>query len=538
MIQCNHVIFAGLTDMAIFISCSYAYLVGPSMDETECFGMVTKGELTKLVDDAADLIRTSVDYKYILVLLFIKRLSDRWKEELGDAKKEIIDETGIDESEALMRAVGEEYHSFMVPENVLWDSIRKDKEKLTENLSKAINQIAKANRELDGVVNRIDFIDFTKSRENRILLEQLFALFDKFNLSNKCIEGDAMGDAYEHILMRFAPEKAKEGEVYTPREVVRLMVDILSPQPGQSVYDPACGSGGMLIEAYEHVKRIKGEESANRVGLYGEERSPTTYALSKMNTILHGIGESHLEVGDSLLYPKFKTASGLKSFDLVLANPPWAQKGYGETTLKQAEFKDRYSYGSVPQRYGDWAWIQHMLYTSKSKVAVIMDQGVLFRTNSEKNVRSKIVDQGLLEAVILLPEKIFYNAPASGVILILNKMKDSEHKDSVIFIDGSKEFGKHPDLRRLNILNENNIEHIVSTYKKFESEEGFSKVVSADEIKEKDYNLNVGAFVNRVNNENSIDLPGIIEELNEIDRDLGEVENKLKSYLKELGYID
>ncbi|EQD26588.1 type I restriction-modification system, M subunit, partial [mine drainage metagenome] len=247
----------------------------------------------------------------------------------------------------LKRAVREEYHSYMVPENVLWDNIRNDKEKLTENLSRAINEIAKENKELDGVVNRIDFIDFTKSRENRILLEQLFSLFDKYNLSNRCLEGDAMGDAYEHILMRFAPEKAKEGEVYTPREVVRLMVNILDPSPEESVYDPACGSGGMLIEAYEHVKRKIGEDSANRVGLYGEERSPTTYALSKMNTILHGISESHLEVGDSLLYPKFKTATGLKKFDLVLANPPWAQKGYGEDTLKQAEFKDRYSYGFV-----------------------------------------------------------------------------------------------------------------------------------------------------------------------------------------------
>ena len=504
----------------------------------DCFGKVTKADLIKLVDDAADLIRTSVDYKYILVLLFIKRLSDRWKEEVEDAKTEIMEETGIDESEAIKRAVREEYHSFMVPENVLWDNIRKDKEKLTENLSKAINEIAKENKELDGVVNRIDFIDFTKTRENRILLEQLFALFDKYNFSNKCIEGDAMGDAYEHILMRFAPEKAKEGEVYTPREVVRLMVDILDPQPGMSVYDPACGSGGMLIEAYEHVKRKIGEDGANRVGLYGEERSPTTYALAKMNTILHGISESHLEVGDSLLYPKFKTASGLRPFDLVLANPPWAQKGYGEETLKQAEFKDRYSYGFVPQRYGDWAWIQHMLYTSKSKVAVIMDQGVLFRGNSEKVVRKKTVDEGFLEAVILLPEKIFYNAPASGVILVFDKSKDSRKKNDVLFVDASNECQKHPDMRRLNVITDDNINHIISAYKKFESTDGFSKVVSVEEIKAKDYNLNVSAYVHPSDNESSIDITSTIENLNDVNAQLTEVEGRLNGYLKELGYID
>jgi type I restriction enzyme M protein len=508
------------------------------MAMVDCFGKVTKADLIKLVDDAADLIRTSVDYKYILVLLFIKRLSDRWKEEVEDAKTEIMEETGIDESEAIKRAVREEYHSFMVPENVLWDNIRKDKEKLTENLSKAINEIAKENKELDGVINRIDFIDFTKSRENRILLEQLIALFDKYTFSNRCIEGDAMGDAYEHILMRFAPEKAKEGEVYTPREVVRLMVDILDPQPGMSVYDPACGSGGMLIEAYEHVKRKIGEDGANRVGLYGEERSPTTYALAKMNTILHGISESHLEVGDSLLYPKFKTASGLRPFDLVLANPPWAQKGYGEETLKQAEFKDRYSDGFVPQRYGDWAWIQHMLYTSKSKVAVIMDQGVLFRGNSEKVIRKKVVDEKTLESVILLPDKIFYNTGAAGVVLTFNKNKQESHRDDILFIDASKEFGKHQNIKKLNIINEENINNIVSTYTDFESKEGFSKVVSVEEIKAKDYDLNVSTYVNPVNDENSIDISGTIEGLNEINIELTEVEYKLNGYLRELGYIE
>lgn len=508
-----------------------------SMTSVDCFGKVTKNDLIKMVDDAADLIRTSVDYKYILVLLFIKRLSDRWKEEVEDAKDEIIRETGIDEAEALKRAVREEYHSYIVPENVLWDNIKKDGN-LTENLSKAITEIAKENKELDGVVNRIDFVDFTKSRENRLLLEQLFGLFDKYILSNRCIEGDAMGDAYEHILMRFAPQKAKEGEVYTPREVVRLMVEILAPQPGMSVYDPACGSGGMLIETYEHVKRKFGEEGANRVGLYGEERSPTTYALAKMNTILHGISESHLEVGDSLLYPKFKTASGLKAFDLVLANPPWAQKGYGEETLKQAEFKDRYSYGFVSQRYGDWAWIQHMLYTSKSKVAVIMDQGVLFRGNSEKVVRKKIVDEGFLEAVILLPEKIFYNAPASGVILVFDKSKDSRKKNDVLFVDASNECQKHPDMRRLNVITDDNINHIISAYTKFESIVGFSKVVSVEEIKAKDYNLNVGIYVHPVENEELVDISGSIESLEQINVSIREVEQKLNTYLKELGYID
>ena len=507
------------------------------MTLVDCFGKVTKNDLIKLVDDAADLIRTSVDYKYILVLLFIKRLSDRWKEEVEDAKDEIMRETGIDEAEALKRAVREEYHSYIVPENVLWDNIKKDGN-LTENLSKAITEIAKENKELDGVVNRIDFVDFTKSRENRLLLEQLFGLFDRYTLLNRCIEGDAMGDAYEHILMRFAPEKAKEGEVYTPREVVRLMVEILDPKPGMSVYDPACGSGGMLIETYEHVKRKIGEDGANRVGLYGEERSPTTYALAKMNTILHGISESHLEVGDSLLYPKFKTASGLKVFDLVLANPPWAQKGYGEETLKQAEFKDRYSYGFVPRRYGDWAWIQHMLYTSKSKVAVIMDQGVLFRGNSEKVVRKKIVDEGFLEAVVLLPEKIFYNAPASGVILVFDKSKDPKKKNDVLFVDASNECQKHPDMRRLNVITDDNINHIISAYKKFESTDGFSKVVSVEEIKAKDYNLNVSAYVHPSDNESSIDITGTIENLNDVNAQLTEIEGRLNGYLKELGYID
>jgi len=248
---------------------------------------LTRDELNALVDKAADIIRTATDYKFILVLLLLKRMSDVWKEEFEELKKKFI-EKGATEEQAEKEAEKDLWHTYTLRRDLLWDEITKDVKKLPENLSNALREIAELNKDLKGVIERFNFLAFT-TQEHREKLRMLVELFNRYKLDNKHVSGDLIGDAYEHILYKFAPTQAKQGEVYTPREVIRLLVEILDPKPGESVYDPACGSGGMLIEAYKYVKERYGREN---VYLYGQEYNQDIYAICKMNLLAHGITDA------------------------------------------------------------------------------------------------------------------------------------------------------------------------------------------------------------------------------------------------------
>jgi type I restriction enzyme M protein len=231
---------------------------------------------------------TAVDYKFILVLLFLKRLNDLWKVEKQQYIQRLVREAKLSEKEAEEEAEKTNvYHSFNIPKEFLWDEVTKDVTNLPQKLATAISETAKLNKGLQGVINRVDFLEFARNQENRELLRQLVELFNRYDLAGKEVSPDVLGDAYEHILMKFAPQKAKEGEIYTPREVIKLLVEILDPQPTQKVYDPCCGSGGMLIESYHHVAEKFGEEQTRKLFLYGQERNPEIYAVCQMNLILH-----------------------------------------------------------------------------------------------------------------------------------------------------------------------------------------------------------------------------------------------------------
>lgn len=272
---------------------------------------VTREELNSLVDRAADLIRTAVDYKFILVLLFLKRVNDACKIERGQYVQRPLEEAGLSKKEAEEQVEKLDY-TFKIPKQFLWDEITKDVKTLPEKLATAIGEIAKLNPELQGVINRVDFLEFARNQENRDLLRQLVELFNKYDLAGEEVSPDVLGDAYEHILMKFAPEKAKEGEIYTPREAIKLMVKILDPKPGESVYDPCCGSGGMLIISYLHVHDKLGEKEARRLFLYGQERNPEIYAVGEMNLLLHDIKNANLANGDTLENPRFRENGKLK----------------------------------------------------------------------------------------------------------------------------------------------------------------------------------------------------------------------------------
>jgi type I restriction enzyme M protein len=492
-----------------------------------------RGDVDALLKRAADLIRTRVDYKFILILLFLKRISDKWEMEFEEAYREALAD-GLSEEEAKAEARRDEYHLFNLPEEFLWENLRRDVSGLTERFSRALKVIAERNPELKDVVDSVDFVQFASSRENAEILRQLVELFSERKLNH--VSADVLGDAYEWILRYFAPTKAKEGEIYTPREVIRLLVEILEPKPLESVYDPACGSGGMLICAYNYVEEKFGVKEAEKLFLFGQEANQNILALAKMNMYIHDIHNHHLEFGDTFLYPKFKEGDGLRRFDVVVANPPWNQDGYGEDVLKKGEFwRERFGFGFVPRQSADWAWIQHMLASAKDdtgRVGVVIDNGCLFRGGKEKAVRSAVLDRDWVECVILLPEKLFYNTGAPGAILIFRKNKPAERKDKVLFINASGEFEQHPEVRKLNILGEKNIKKIAEAYRSFSEEKGFARVVGLDEIREYDYNLNVTLYVMPEEEEEQIDIAKEYAELKELERQRQEVAMKFEEVIR------
>jgi type I restriction enzyme M protein len=497
---------------------------------------LTREELNSLVDRAADLIRTAVDYKFILVLLFLKRLNDMWSTERLQTQERLVKEAGLSSKEAEKEAEKEAYHTFNIPKEYLWDEITKDVRNLPERLGTGISEIAKLNKELQGVINRVDFLEFARNQENRELLRQLVELFNKYDLGGEEVSPDFLGDAYEHILMKFAPEKAKEGEIYTPREVIRLMVEILDPKPGESVYDPCCGSGGMLILSHLHVAEKYGEKGTRRLFLYGQERNPEIYAICWMNLLLHDIRSGNITNGDTLDYPRFKEDSRLKQFDVVIANIPWNQDGYGQERLKKADVSDRFPLGYSPNNTADWAWIQHMLASAKEngRVGLVVDNGALFRGGAEKAIRSRIIEKDWVECVILTPEKIFYNTGAPGAIIIFNKSKAQERRNKILFINASTEFTPHPSIRRLNSLSKKNIEKIVNAYRDFADIAGFSTAVERKYVASNDYSLNVSLYVMPIEEGEKVDILKEFTELKALERERQKARDKLEQYISEI----
>ena len=495
-------------------------------------GALSREELTGILKTASDIIRTRVDYTFILLLLFYKAVSDQWEKQFQEKYEELAEE-GLEQREAVREASQPYYHTFYLEEDLLWENLRKDPLKLSENLSKNLKKIAELNPDYKDIFLQFDFHTFTTNQENSAILNNLFELFSKYSFEN--ISTDILGDAYEWILKYFAPTKAKEGEVYTPREVIRLMVEILDPQPQKSVYDPAAGSAGMLIIAYQYVREKYSKEKADTLFLYGQEQNGKTLALAKMNAILHGIKNITLIEGDTLLYPKFKTQDDIKKFDYVIANPPWNQKNlYDEDTLKKGEYwRERFAFGFPTRQSADWVWIQHMLASVKneSKVVVVIDTGAVSRGGREKAIRQKIVEKDLAESVILLPEKLFYNTGAPGLVIVFNKNKPEERKEKILLINASKEFvaGKPQ-----NSLGKDNIKKITDIYRGFKEVESFSKTITFKEVAEANCNLSPSRFVSVIEEEEYRPVEEITKELDEIEKERQKVEEKVDSILKKI----
>lgn len=501
---------------------------------------LTSTELNNYLWGAADILRGSIDssdYKnYIFGFLFLKRLSDVFEEEAEKIEQREI-KRGAPQAEARKIAWEDpDEHQFFVPKRARWPEIRKVSQNIGEAINKACGALEEQNQILEGVLEDIDFnsnkLGDAKSRDS--VLSRLINHFSQITLKNSELEEpDMLGRAYEYLIEKFADDAGKKGgEFYTPRKVVQLIVELLKPKEGMRICDPTCGSGGMLIECAHYIERKKG--NPKNISLFGQEKNLGTWAICKMNMLLHGLPDADIRKGDVIRTPQFVKGGELMLSDRVIANPPFSLDSWGVEVAQNDGF-GRFRYGVPPKTKGDYAFVQHMISTinDRGMVGVVMPHGVLFRGASEGKIRTALLEKDFFEAVIGLPVNLFYGTGIPAAILLLNRNKAKERKDKVLFIHAAEyyEAGKNQ-----NKLRDEDIERIVKAFNDYKDIDRFSRVVSLKEIKENDFNLNISRYVDITEPEQKIDVKEALGRLRKLEKQRDEAKKKMDEYLKELGY--
>jgi type I restriction enzyme M protein len=471
---------------------------------------VTLSDLQSYLGKAADLLRGSIDQAdfkaFIFPLMFFKRISDVYLEEFAIALKD----SGGDQEFASFA----ENHRFQIPEGCLWDDVRSKTENVGQALVFAFREIEKANPDtLYGIFGNSPWTNKQKIPDS--VLIELVEHFSSKQLSNSAVKPDVFGDAYEYLIKRFADlSNKKAGEYYTPRSVVKLMVDILDPKEGETVYDPACGTGGMLIEVIEHVKRAGGNPQLLWGKLFGQEKVLTTSGIARMNLLLHGIEDFKIVKEDTLRYPAFFEGDKLAQFDCVIANPPFSLENWGEETWVSDRYGRNSLGGTPPKKNADWAWVQHMYKSMDSKsgrIAVVLPQGSLFRGGAEGRIRKAFLERDLIECVIGMASNLFYGTSLAPCIIIIRANKTKARAKKVLIINSDTLFKRG---RNQNTLESEHVSEVLSLYKNFSQVEGFSYLVQEQEIIENNFNLNIPLYVARVQNENELSLEQASNHLN------------------------
>lgn len=501
----------------------------------------TQDEVNQSLWRACDTFRGKIDstlYKdYILVMLFVKYVSDIYKEH-----KNVLMTKYNNDKEMVERQMRRE--RFVLNEQSTFDHLydKRTASNIGEVINKALADIEEENKaKLRGVFRNIDFnseIVLGQTKDRNAMLKTLLEDFSKIDLSpSRLIGEDVIGNSYEYLIANFASDAGKKGgEFFTPSEVSELLSRLVKPQENDRIYDPTCGSGSLLIRAFNKVKSGKAQ-------IYGQERNGQTHSLCRMNMFLHQVDDAKIAWGDTIANPLHLEDDKLMKFQVIVANPPfsldkWAMGFAGESN---GDFKmeagldpyKRFAWGVPPTSKGDYAFVLHMLnsLSEGGRMGVVLPHGVLFRGSSEAKIRQKIVEMNLLDAVIGLPANLFFGVGIPAVILVF---KQNRNRNDVLFIDASQD-GMYEKGKNQNKLREEDLKRITDAYDKYETSDKFSYVASVQEIKDNDFNLNIPRYVDTFEEEEIVDLDEVKENIAGIKEELAEVEAKMAKYLEELG---